>query len=146
MARYLEQLNRVRRFLDRISRQHRPPVEYEDDVWSFFQNCWHLKDWVKNDPNVPESVRDSIEEHAGRSGLLKTCRDLATRMKHLEVWYERVGAKPLHYNVTIVPGGSSKVEYLVDPGNETKQDGLDLARECLLEWERILGSLGLKVK
>ena len=51
MPEYMDQLNRVRRMLDRINRQDREPIEYGDDIWSFFQNCWHLKDWVKNDPS-----------------------------------------------------------------------------------------------
>lgn len=143
---YMSQLNRVRRFLERISDQDRSPVEYEDDMWSFFQNCWHLKDWVKNDRRVPQHVRDSIEGLAGHSGPLQICADLANGTKHLELRDPRVGAKPSHYNVSIVPGEWSKVEYTVDPGNGTQQDGLDLARKCLLEWESILGAQGLKVK
>ena len=146
MPKYMDQLNRVRRFLDRINRQDRSPIEYEDDMWSFFQNCWHLKDWVKDDPSVPEQVRKSIEDLAGGSGPLRICADLANATKHLEPRTPRVGAKPSHYNVAIVPGESSKVEYIVETGSGSKQDGLDLGRKCVLEWGRILAAQGLKVK
>ncbi len=44
MAEYIDELNRVRRMLDRLNRQDRSPNEYGDDLWSFFQNGWHLKD------------------------------------------------------------------------------------------------------
>ena len=142
MLGYMDQLNRIRRLLDRINRQHRDPIEYEDDIWSFFQNCWHLKDWVKNDPSVPLHVRQSIGPLARASLSLRICGDLANATKHLK---PRGGAKPSHWNIAIVPGESSKVEYLINTGSRTQQDGLDHARKCLLEWERILAAQGLKV-
>lgn len=146
MPGYMDQLNRVGRMLNRINRQDRSPIEYGDDIWSFFQNCWHLKDWVKNDPSVPLHVRDSIEQLAAASPPLRICADLANATKHLKLKNPRVGAKPSHYNMAIVPGESSKVEYIVGTGRGTQQDSLDLARKCLSEWERILAAQGLKVK
>ncbi len=143
MRGYMDQLNRVRRMLDRINRQDRSPEEYEDDIWSFFQNSWHLKDWVKNDRSVPRRVRRSIERLAAASPPLRICADLAIGTKHLKVNKRRVGARPSHYNVAIVPGELSKVEYLIDTGSGTQQVGLDLALKCLLEWERILAAQGL---
>ena len=52
---YIEQIRRIERFLQRIdppSKDHGSQVEYEDNLWSFFQNAWHLKDWIKNDPLI----------------------------------------------------------------------------------------------
>ena len=146
MPEYMDQLDRVRRMLDRINRRDRSPIEYGDDIWSFFQNCWHLKDWVKNDASVPLHVRESIARLAAASPPLMICADLANATKHLKLKNPRVGAKPSHYNIAIVPGESSKVEYIVDTGSGTQQDGLDLARKCLLEWDRILAAQGLKVE
>jgi hypothetical protein len=131
--------------LERINRQDRSPIEYEDDVWSFFQNCWHLKDWVKNDPSVPRRVRKSIEKLVEAPRPLKICGDLANATKHLKLRKIRAGAKQSHWNIAITPGESSKVQYLIDTGSGTRQDGLDLARECLSEWERILSAQGLKI-
>jgi hypothetical protein len=45
-------------------------VDYQDDVWAFFQNCWHLKDWVKHDPLVPKDVKDRIVSAAEVSTVL----------------------------------------------------------------------------
>ncbi len=145
MPEYLDQLERVRRFLNRIHQQDRSPIEYGDDIWSFFQNCWHLKDWVKNDPSVLSNVSQSIERLVAASPSLMICADLANGTKHLKLKDPRVGAKPSHCNLTIVPGESSKVEYLVDSGSGTQQNSLDLARECLREWERILHEQGLAI-
>ena len=143
MPEYMDQLNRVRRMLDRINHQERSPIEYGDDICSFFQNCWHLKDWVRNDPSVPLHVRDSIGQLAAASLPLRICADLANASKHLKLTSPREGAKHSHWNMAIVPGESSKVEYLIDTGSGTQQDSLDLARECLMAWERILAAQDL---
>jgi len=44
---FRDQLDRVRRLRARLDVHNRPRPEYEDDLWSFFQNAWHLKDWLK---------------------------------------------------------------------------------------------------
>ena len=143
MLKYMDQLDRVRRMLDRINRQDRSPIEYGDDISSFFQNCWHLKDWVKNDPSVPSGVGKSIEKLVAASKPLMICADLANATKHLKLKNPRAGAKHSHWNIAVTPGESSKVQYLIDTGSAIRQDGLDLARKCLLEWERILAAQGL---
>jgi hypothetical protein len=143
MPGYIDQVDRIRRMLDRLTRQDRPPIEYGDDLWSFSQNCWHLKDWIKNDPSVPARVRRSIEALVADSPPLMICADLANGTKHLKLREPRVGAKPFRWNLFITPGEWSKVEYLIDIGSGNQQDGLELARACLLEWERILTAQGL---
>ena len=56
MAKYQEQLERVRRYYGRFKKlnggmEHIAPSDmYIDDIYSFFLNCYHLKDWLKNDP------------------------------------------------------------------------------------------------
>ena len=63
MSDFEDQLARVERYLKRIENQDRDRTEYEDDLWSFFQNCWHLKDWIKNDGTIPETLRNTIEAY-----------------------------------------------------------------------------------
>ncbi|SRR5229473_92593 len=144
MPTYIDQLDRVRRMLDRLERRDRSPIEYGADLWSFFQNCWHLKDWIKNDPSVPARVRRSIETLVAKPRPLMICADLANATKHLRLRNVRAGAKHSHRNLSITPGESSKVEYRIEIGRGKQQDGLELARECLSEWERILTEQGLK--
>jgi hypothetical protein len=139
----MEQFDRVRRMLNRIENNvGRSVSDYGDDVWSFFQNCWHLKDWIKNDPHV--SIHGSIEDLVKGSAPLMICADLANATKHLQFTkYVRVGAKPSHANITITPGEPSTVQYLVDPGTGAQLDALDLARHCVSEWERLLAAHGV---
>ena len=59
----------------------------------------------------------------------------------------RVGAKHSHRSLQIVGGDPSqtKLDYFIDVGNGTTENGLDLARRCVKEWERILAGQGLAV-
>ena len=59
---YLHQLDRARRFLARAEAiEGFADVDFQDVMWAFFQNCWHVKDWVLNDSKperlVPGTVR-----------------------------------------------------------------------------------------
>ena len=143
MAKYQDQLTRVRRFLHRIETHNRPSTDYDDDIWAFFQNCWHLKDWVKNDPEVPSSVRTTIESTIKGSPELLMCADLANASKHLFLSTPRIGAKHSHKNYLVVMGGQSRVEYFIDTGDGSKIDAVDLARKCVTSWESILENQNL---
>lgn len=145
MGGYKEQLDRVRRYLVRIQQHDRPHADYDDDMWSFFQHCWHLKDWLKNDLAVAEPTRKAVETVVATSPDLLICADLANATKHLQLDRSRAGAKHSHKNYLIVVGHSSKVEYFIDTGSNTKIDGVLLAKSCVAEWERILTSFGLAI-
>jgi hypothetical protein len=105
---YRAQLDRARRFLDRVqSLDPRRDVDYQDDVWAFFQNCWHIKDWLKHDYRVPASVRDRAIAAAHRSKVLQVCRDMGNGTKHrkLEKRGKPVRARAVHLwtNTRMVP-------------------------------------------
>lgn len=138
MSQYLDQLARVRRFLRRIETHNRPAVDYDDDIWLFYQNCWHLKDWIKNDTTVPITVRRTLEDKLKQCPELMICADLANATKHLELKTPRVGAKHHHKNYRVVVGGPRSIEYFIDRGDGTRIDGLALARECVRQWEALL--------
>ena len=143
MTAYADQLNRVRRFLKRIETHDRSPVDYDDDLWSFFQNCWHLKDWIKHDSKIPQASRDGISHDIWSSKHLLICADLANATKHLQLTNVHAGAKHSHKNYRLRTGGPSSVEYFIDAGDGSKIDGLDLARRCIAEWEALLKKYGL---
>jgi len=42
-------------------------VAFQDDMWNFFQACWHVKDWVRHDPLVPDAIKAAIKQQAETS-------------------------------------------------------------------------------
>lgn len=76
----------ARAFQKVLNNQNRNPVEYEDDAWSFFQNCWHLKDWIKNDvEGVAKATRLKIDVEVNSYPALVMMGDLANKSKNLKV-------------------------------------------------------------
>lgn len=159
---YKEQFQRVLRYLEKVKNQDRGTLEYSDDIWAFFQNCWHLKDWIKNDPMLPNNIRDSIEKETEKFDSLMICADLTNRSKHSELkWNIRKDAKITGIDVTVhaapfiiylnrEPDNSKPQEtgYVEHPFNiETsdgkKMDGLSVAIQAVDDWKKILQNFSL---
>ena len=85
MSQATEQFNRVQRhFLRVLDNHNRKLVDYEDDVWGFFQNCWHLADWIKNDKKgVAKATRGKIDIEVSSYPALVVAGELASKSKNL---------------------------------------------------------------
>ena len=89
-ARQFERVQRV--FLRVLDNQDRKLTEYEDDVWNFFLNCWHLRDWVKNDrKGVAKATRVKIKGEVNSYPALVLIGELAAKSPHLEVHFSITG-------------------------------------------------------
>jgi hypothetical protein len=148
---YQEQLQRVKRWLGRIQDQHLDSETHLDFMWAYFQNCWVLKDWIKNDSNVPKGVRDKIEGELKNHKNLMICADLANRSKHLTLLDKRVGGKVDSIGVTVhVPTIGSKTpvrsehHYTVVGDAGELGDGIQIAQDAYEEWLEVLRKLNLK--
>ena len=166
---YLEQYQRVKRCLGRLETKDGLPLEsnedkteYEDILLAFFQNCWHLKDWIKNDVGVPEGIRGNIEEDIKAYENIMICADMANATKHLTLDTQpRAGAarridctvflsSPFKRKET-APSHASGVIYKylisVEGGKVINKKGvyepIHVARESVREWEVYLKSKGL---
>jgi hypothetical protein len=79
----------ARRFLDRVVLENNADwanmsdVDFQDMMWAFFQNCWHLKDWIKHDPSVPKGKKGAAIDLAHKSSDLMICRQLCDVTKRL---------------------------------------------------------------
>jgi hypothetical protein len=149
-----EQYPRVQRFYARIMDSSNHSVRYQDDLWSFFQQCWHLKDWIKNDKGIPRLVREGIEKEVYRRRYIKICGDLANRGKHLRLTKKkggkevpRKGAKmtrhiSVHlYDTMGAPDQSRSsvvYSYPILRVSGSKIDALDLAAKAMCQWEAVL--------
>ena len=87
MSEVSKQFNRVQRaFMRVLDNQNRKLVDYEDDVWNFFQNCWHLTDWIKNDKqSVAKATRGKIDVEVRSYPALMMVGELTNKSKNLEV-------------------------------------------------------------
>ena len=142
---YRCQLARAGRFLDRIEKpnlQQANEVEFQDMMWAFFQNCWHIKDWMSDDPAVPETTKEAVIKDAHASALLKVCQELCNGTKHLG---ERPGeAKHLFTAMTVDrEKGVLEMDCTYEDGSGAVRSAKELARQCLEDWRRILKSHGL---
>ena len=143
-----EQWDRVLRWHDRIQDQNRPTrEEYEDDLWAFFQNCWHMKDWLINDPVLGLDKGDVDKEVHCPGGPLMLCRDLANRSKHLELDKPRedgdMGGRVIHRHVGKTGRIRDQWDYWITyEGGRTK--ALPLACEAIDAWQAVFEKLDVK--
>jgi hypothetical protein len=141
---YRDQLDRVRRFLARMQREA-DQAEFQDMAWSFFQHCWHLKDWINSDRVlVNDAQRRPINAAAHVAGSpLRLCQDLCNGTKHLG---SRPGARQHHMAYTLFAWARrSEMDCIIDDGHGHLISGKQLAAECVAEWERILRAQGLSI-
>lgn len=142
MSAYEQQLARVHRFFKRIETPLESQTEYDDMMWAFIQNCWHLKDWIINDDSAPKALRDRVMPGVRKSKCLQVCADLTNRSKHFKLeqkpWRDANMRADIRADIGgLRPGESQYRYYAVDDRGET-YELLDLARSALEEWEGII--------
>ena len=146
-----KQFSRVQRALARVEKnKNRVLEEYEDDIWCFFQNCWHLKDWVKNDGAISIKHRDAVEKDVRKFEELKICEDLANRSKHLKLTRNiQMNAEVKKRNTIIFAGppgeGYGKYEFKIQTANGREFDAIEVAKKSVEHWETILRSYGVDI-
>jgi hypothetical protein len=152
---YREQYDRMKRWHARFAiiyqgRLHDISSDnYLDDIYAFFQNCHHLKDWIKNDGTLPANVRNAVEEHINSNRPLRLCADICNSLKHLRLdRQERSGETPSFgkkiFALSLGPGLPTTISlrYEVDTSSGP-QDAFDLATDCLAAWDAFLKQQGL---
>jgi len=157
---YQEQLARVRRFLARVDassvnpKLELPPekqTEYEDMLYAFFQNCWHLKDWIKNDATAPRTLANPIETLCTQYQSLKLSADIANSTKHLTLNRPpRVGGRVVaeimvRLTDSFVTGESTsevRYQYKITDDAGNSYDALAMARQAVQDWETLITTNG----
>jgi hypothetical protein len=148
----LDQFNRVKRWYGRLeevnSGKHhdRDTDFYEDDLYAFFMNCYHLKDWIKTDSNLKVAGRGQDVEDAVKNDVyMQACEGICNGEKHFGP--PRNSAKPrprlqsAHFKVDI-SHGTIAIDYNVDTGGTLGiMLALDLAHKCLDFWNDYIAKL-----
>lgn len=139
---WLIQYKRVERWLTRIEEISNPehqikPEDALDYIVAYFQNCWHLKDWLAEDPKTKVS-KELIEGFIkNESKYIKISGVIANGSKHL-TFYENDNRQMPSLSAKLVGDDKHQVwqsaTYEISQGNMT-YDAVDLARKCLKEWK-----------
>jgi hypothetical protein len=155
-GKYLEQYERMKRSYEKFARikqgrsHDMPSVNYEDEIYTFFQNCHHLKDWIKNDKTIRARIRtigSDVENFVRESEPLMLSADLCNSLKHLEN-RNRSGENPTfgpkHYNLELGSGPPTiKMDWSVERDTKGPVDAFDLANECVKAWDQFMSNNGL---
>ena len=152
---YLEQYERMQRSYDTFREINsrladKVSSDYEDDVFAFFMHCYHLKDWIKNDPSLKArmpNIGTDVEQFINESERLSLCADVCNSLKRLELDRSHTseprifGRKRYHSQLNIGSRSSIGLQWLVDRNNEPPIDAFELATECSAEWDKFLQRL-----
>jgi hypothetical protein len=142
---YQEQLDRVRRWYQRFKeisegRPHdRASDYYQDDVYAFFMNCYHLKEWIKNDP-AHSPLGASVETFISNNPDMALCADICNGIKHLtRNRNPRTAENPKFGNRKFKVGVGTEtttiaVEYTINT-TSGPVNAFDLATRCLRAWD-----------
>jgi hypothetical protein len=144
---YEQQLARVERWYKRFSRlnrgipHQRSHDELTDEVYAFFINCFHLKDWIRGDESLTFPNKHSvIERFITSSRYMSICADLCHGMKHLRLKRTRTGKQPHITTGHIGLGGPKpivKMAYTIDTARGP-MGAFQLATKCMRAWRRFM--------
>ncbi len=152
-SRYTEQFERTKRYFGRFKQindgkaHDQSSQNYDDDVYAFFQNCYHLKDWIRND--VACSSWSDVENFINNNNDLSICADLCNSLKHLTLTKPRSAEQPdfagghITLNITDGFGVKESVDISIKYTVSTLSGDIDafqLAERCLVAWEQFINA------
>ena len=114
------------------------------DLYSFFLNCHELRDWLAADKVSGMSWRKATKV-IKRSSHLRACADLANRTKHADLtrhWLDS-NTSPVPHDATVFVGTGKAAHRWEIAADDATYDALDLAANCVAEWEKALTHRGL---
>ena len=141
--RYIEQLKSTRRWYKKLELIYHDELESadvlekKDIIFAFFQNCYHLKDWIKNDPSL-EINKQIVEDFIKGNLCFTICGAVCVGSKHLEITdgrfkeYETIGTN-------YVLGDNKKHTFSIIY-DKKRIDVKKIAAECMEKWEKFIKS------
>jgi hypothetical protein len=178
MTSWQQQYDRMLRSFERLTamaegRHWANSHDATDALFHFFQDAYHLKDWLARDDDLSSMQLDPGElftngkrrrkQPARPAGPLsmQICADVCNAIKHFgERWTPEVGGMITRQDATVFPGvaGSSATVVAGAPGSsrpgppqrawgidtdEGPQDALQVAHDIVVAWDRWLVQHGL---
>lgn len=120
------QLARVRRWHQRVlNAASTGSPDLQDFIFVFFQNCYHLREWLHSTSRIPKA---EIDQLYSTTKELRLCRDICNGTKHLDLSNASVDAFfSIGYEYAPHEPGGSRLFLIADD----KYDLLELAGRCL---------------
>lgn len=114
---------------------------YRDDLYTFFLNCYHLKDWLKND-SAFQINGGIVEGYINQNEDLQICADICNAHKHLFLNSHRSTQSPSvgGQNIDLKLGAGDpeiSIKFVIDTATGPR-DGYELATSCLKLWESFI--------
>ncbi len=131
------QLDRVRRWYHRASKAELPIDRY-DFLYAFFENAFHLRDWLLDSGATSEADLDGL---FATNADMRLCRDLANSHKHYSLRHPSQPAPPSEVHEYSPGSGNLGSDIsLVILSDGMQHDAFDLAERILRAWEDFITS------
>jgi hypothetical protein len=144
---WLTQFQRIRRWYKKVKEYEEKaqdigfPGEAEDCIYAFFQNCFHLREWIEKSGVISKKELDSfVSSHLE----LRICRDICNGTKHMVIDQHSVDANFSTYREydylsgPISPSQKSGTTTFRILAAGKKYDMFDLADKCMSYWVDLL--------
>lgn len=122
----------------RTARLEQVPEEHFDDVITFFQCCYSMRDWLIGAGYEKKSIDDAIST----SLPMKACRDVCNRTKHYSIMkpsldpHWSIGREYIPLDSGIERSGLTETWFLI--AGEHKWDIFEVADSCVHFWKDFL--------
>jgi hypothetical protein len=150
---YIQQMARTYRFLDRYKTSRNIPIdveperfnELEDFLWAFFQNCWHINDWIRHDESLPKTLRDAVSEDVKINTAILMAADLANGMKHFSRKSEREKVGAQCRQISAIPNADYTwlFDHEISLRDGTRHSALEAGEAAMNAWSEILCRHGM---
>lgn len=129
---WVGQYERMVRFYLRC--QNCNPEDYLDFSFSFFQNCFHLRDWIRHSNSIVNF--DNVwKDFTNTYPQIKFCRDVCNGTKHFQLNVPSID-KEFYIFREYNPNGEPDTWYVNFEEKTCKLD--DLMSDCLQAWDAFI--------
>jgi hypothetical protein len=126
--------------------------EARDTLYHFFQDAYHLRDWLRNDEAGTDSHK-SAASRFGRREVLRTCADLCNGTKHYKLrtaWTRDVSTAFASQSVSVRPAAAGSgqpprpaVHSWTIESRGSQYDALTVADDVIAAWDTLLREAGI---
>ncbi len=118
---------------------------YVDEIYAFFLNCYHLKDWIRQDGSIARVDRDRIEAFINSNRDLRLCADICNALKHVTLSSPRSGENPAFGKKRFalsLGSGPTTISLRYEVETETGcLDAFEIAKKCVGAWDEFIKTL-----